>query len=40
MTAAVFPLGLYGHLFPDDLDAVADGMDSGAWAAADSLRTA
>ncbi|WP_324188669.1 tyrosine-type recombinase/integrase [Nocardia flavorosea] len=37
---ATLTLDLYGHLFPDDLDAVADGMDSGARAAADSLRTA
>lgn len=37
---ATLTLDLYGHLFPDDLDAVADGMDRGARAAADSLRTA
>ncbi|MEV0105521.1 tyrosine-type recombinase/integrase [Nocardia sp. NPDC050799] len=37
---ATLTLDLYGHLFPDDLDAVADGMDSGARAAADYLRTA
>lgn len=37
---ATLTLDLYGHLFPDDLDAVADGMDAGARAAADYLRTA
>lgn len=37
---ATLTLDLYGHLFPDDLDAVADGMDCGARAAADYLRTA
>ncbi|MEU4316625.1 tyrosine-type recombinase/integrase [Nocardia sp. NPDC024068] len=37
---ATLTLDLYGHLFPDDLDSVADGMDRGARAAADSLRTA
>ncbi|PXX66294.1 hypothetical protein DFR70_10340 [Nocardia tenerifensis] len=33
-------LDLYGHLFPDDLDVVAGGMEVGAEAAADELRTA
>ncbi|MER7451515.1 site-specific integrase [Nocardia beijingensis] len=37
---ATLTLDLYGHLFPDDLDVVADGMDAGARAAADYLRTA
>lgn len=37
---ATLTLDLYGHLFPDDLDAVADAMDAGAKAAADQLRTA
>ncbi|WP_327096983.1 site-specific integrase [Nocardia vinacea] len=37
---ATLTLDLYGHLFPDDLDAVADGMDAGARTAADQLRTA
>ncbi len=37
---ATLTLDLYGHLFPDDLDTVADGMDAGAKAAADQLRTA
>ncbi|WP_235211303.1 tyrosine-type recombinase/integrase [Nocardia brasiliensis] len=37
---ATLTLDLYGHLFPDDLDTVADGMDAGAQAAADQLRTA
>jgi hypothetical protein len=32
---AVLTLDRYGHLFPDDLDAVADAFDS----AADALRT-
>jgi hypothetical protein len=32
---AVLTLDRYGHLFPDDLDAVADAFDS----AADQLRT-
>jgi hypothetical protein len=32
-------LDLYGHLFDDDLDPVADAMNRGALAAADSLRT-
>lgn len=36
---ATLTLDLYGHLFPDDLDTVADGMDAGARAAADYLRT-
>ncbi|HXO52917.1 MAG TPA: site-specific integrase, partial [Mycobacterium sp.] len=33
--SAVLTLDKYGHLFPDDLDAVADAFDS----AADALRT-
>lgn len=33
---ATMTLDRYGHLFPDDLDAVADAFDS----AADALRTA
>ncbi|WP_040795543.1 tyrosine-type recombinase/integrase [Nocardia higoensis] len=37
---AMLTLDLYGHLFPDDLDAVARGMDEGARTAADQLRTA
>ncbi|UGT41150.1 site-specific integrase [Nocardia yamanashiensis] len=37
---AMLTLDLYGHLFPDDLDAVAEGMESGAQAAAYQLRTA
>ncbi|QIS24182.1 tyrosine-type recombinase/integrase [Nocardia terpenica] len=37
---AMLTLDLYGHLFPDDLDSVAEGMDAGARAAADQLRTA
>ncbi|MFE3447058.1 tyrosine-type recombinase/integrase [Nocardia sp. NPDC059180] len=36
---ATLTLDLYGHLFPDDLDAVAVGMDVGARTAADRLRT-
>jgi integrase len=34
--SAVLTLDKYGHLFPDDLDAVADAFDT----AADALRTA
>ncbi|WP_280480568.1 tyrosine-type recombinase/integrase [Nocardia cyriacigeorgica] len=37
---AMLTLDLYGHLFPDDLDTVAAGMEAGAKAAADQLRTA
>ncbi|MEA3532068.1 MULTISPECIES: tyrosine-type recombinase/integrase [Nocardia] len=37
---ATLTLDLYGHLFDDDLDPVADAMNRGALAAAaDSLRT-
>ncbi|KZM76158.1 integrase [Nocardia terpenica] len=36
---ATLTLDLYGHLFPDDLDTVAAGMDAGARTAADQLRT-
>ncbi|MGA4786766.1 tyrosine-type recombinase/integrase [Nocardia sp. AB354] len=35
---ATLTLDLYGHLFPDDLDTVAAGMDAGAEAAAGQLR--
>ncbi|MFF0490858.1 hypothetical protein ACFYTQ_17700 [Nocardia sp. NPDC004068] len=37
---ATMTLGLYGHLFSDDLAAVAEGMDVGARAAVEQLRTA
>ncbi|TCJ94612.1 tyrosine-type recombinase/integrase [Nocardia alba] len=37
---ATLTLDLYGHLFADDLDTVADAMDAGARSAADELRTA
>jgi integrase len=37
---ATLTLDLYGHLFPDDLDAVAKGLEIGLKAAADDLRTA
>ncbi|MGK8522189.1 tyrosine-type recombinase/integrase [Nocardia asteroides] len=36
---ATLTLDLYGHLFDDDLDPVADAMNRGALTAADSLRT-
>jgi integrase len=36
---AVLTLDRYGHLFPDDLDAVAAAFDSAAVATADGLRT-
>ncbi|MQY22459.1 tyrosine-type recombinase/integrase [Nocardia macrotermitis] len=36
---ATMTLDLYGHLYEDDLDAVAEGMDLGARTAADELRT-
>lgn len=36
---ATLTLDLYGHLFPDDLDAVAAVMNAGGLAAADDLRT-
>lgn len=36
---ATMTLDLYGHLYEDDLDSVADGMDLGARTAADQLRT-
>jgi hypothetical protein len=32
-------LDLYGHLYPDDLDAVASAFDAAAETAADDLRT-
>lgn len=35
---ATLTLDLYGHLFPDDLDAVAEGMEAGAMLAAGQLR--
>ena len=37
---AVLTLDKYGHLYPDDLDAVADAFDTAAKSAADALRTA
>ena len=37
--SAVLTLDRYGHLFPDDLDAVADAFDAAAESTADSLRT-
>ena len=37
--SAVLTLDKYGHLFPVDLDAVADAFDAAAEAAADPLRT-
>jgi integrase len=36
---AVLTLDRYGHLFPDDLDAVATAFDAAAQSAADQLRT-
>ena len=36
---AVLTLDRYGHLFPDDLDAVADAFDAAAATTADPLRT-
>jgi hypothetical protein len=36
---AVLTLDRYGHLFPDDLDAVADAFDAAAQSTADDLRT-
>lgn len=36
---AVLTLDRYGHLFPDDLDAVADAFDVAAATTADGLRT-
>jgi integrase len=36
---AVLTLDRYGHLFPDDLDAVASAFDAAAQSAADQLRT-
>ncbi|WP_280373908.1 tyrosine-type recombinase/integrase [Nocardia wallacei] len=36
---ATMTLDLYGHLYEDDLDSVADSMDLGARTAADQLRT-
>ncbi|WP_280383088.1 tyrosine-type recombinase/integrase [Nocardia wallacei] len=35
---ATMTLDLYGHLYDDDLDAVAEGMDAGARAVLDELR--
>lgn len=37
---AVLTLDKYGHLYPDDLDAVADAFDTAARTTADALRTA
>jgi integrase len=37
--SATMTLDLYGHLFADQLDDVADRMDAGARAAADQMRT-
>ncbi|MDT5346896.1 MAG: hypothetical protein QOH91_183, partial [Mycobacterium sp.] len=36
---AVLTLDRYGHLFPDDLDAVASAFDAAAQTTADALRT-
>jgi len=36
---AVLTLDRYGHLFPDDLDAVATAFDAAAQSAVDQLRT-
>jgi hypothetical protein len=36
---AVLTLDRYGHLFPDDLDAVATAFDAAAQSTADWLRT-
>ena len=36
---AVLTLDRYGHLMPDDLDAVADAFDADAETTADPLRT-
>ncbi len=36
---AVLTLDRYGHLFPDDLDAVASAFDAAARTTADALRT-
>ena len=36
---AVLTLDRYGHLFPDDLEAVADAFDTAAQTTADDLRT-
>ena len=36
---AVLTLDRYGHLFPDDLDAVAVAFDTAAANTADALRT-
>jgi hypothetical protein len=37
--SAVLTLDRYGHLFPDDLDAVAAAFDAAAESTADPLRT-
>ncbi len=37
--AAILTLDRYGHLYPDDLDAVATPFDAAAQSAADGLRT-
>lgn len=36
---ATLTLDRYGHLFPDDLESVADAFDAAAHSAADDLRT-
>ena len=36
---AMLTLDRYGHLFPDDLDRIADAFDAAAAATADDLRT-
>jgi integrase len=36
---ATLTLDRYGHLFPDDLDLIADAFDTAAQTAADALRT-
>lgn len=38
--SAVLTLDRYGHLFPDDLDALATAFDAAARFTADALRTA
>jgi integrase len=36
---ATLTLDRYGHLFPDDLDRIADAFDTAAQTTADALRT-
>ena len=38
-TTATMTLDLYGHLYPGDLNRVADALNTGAESAADWLRT-